>query len=197
MNRIAKPEFNNKHNKAYDTEDGMKWDSRACAVVAHIWCQIENEEGHIDTYILVGKRGTGGDNIGKLNIPCGYMDWNENLRDATRRELYEETGFILEDYYEKAAIVALDQPWYVNTEPSENRQNIVLHSAFVFCLSAKRNEELPILSLENMEEDEVESVEWMNLDVALNKTKSEDWAFNHKERIEHFFNLLVKEKKED
>lgn len=26
-------------------------------------------------------------------IPCGHVEWDEDIRDAARRELYEETGF--------------------------------------------------------------------------------------------------------
>ena len=47
------PTFNNVHNKKYNTEDGVKWDSRACAVVAHVWI-IHNGVPHM----LIGKRGS-------------------------------------------------------------------------------------------------------------------------------------------
>jgi len=170
--------FNNKPNKSYNTEDGIIWNARSSAVVCHIWAQVGSKY-----YVLVGKRGTGGDNVGKLNIPCGYIDWNENLYQATLRELEEETGFDLTsiDYFDSAY---LKQPWYVNTDPRENRQNIALHTFSTFNVDV-----LPKLSLENMEENEVEWVKWMDSDDLL-KTKPEDWAFDHLDCIykcyEHF-----------
>ena len=42
--------------------------------------------------ILLGRRSAGG-NEGQWCIPCGYVEWGEDIRDAARREFAEETGF--------------------------------------------------------------------------------------------------------
>ncbi len=42
--------------------------------------------------ILLGRRSAGG-NVGEWCIPCGYVEWGEDIRDAARREFAEETGF--------------------------------------------------------------------------------------------------------
>ena len=140
-----KPVFNNTHNKVYQTDDGDKWHSRACAVVAHVWIKYVKLDKSNEYFILVGKRGIGGDNIGKLNIPCGYMDWDENLTQATRRELYEETGFDIQDYLSASLRTSIKQPWYVKTDPDENRQNISMHTGILLELE-EGNFELPTLS---------------------------------------------------
>ncbi len=41
--------------------------------------------------VLLGRRSAGG-NVGEWCIPCGYVEWGEDIRDAARREFAEETG---------------------------------------------------------------------------------------------------------
>ncbi|MXZ91584.1 MAG: NUDIX domain-containing protein [Chloroflexi bacterium] len=41
--------------------------------------------------ILLGRRSAGG-NLGQWCIPCGYVEWGEDIRAAARREFLEETG---------------------------------------------------------------------------------------------------------
>lgn len=43
-----------------------------------------------DKALLLGKRK--GSYAGKWCIPCGYVDYDEDVRTAARRECYEETG---------------------------------------------------------------------------------------------------------
>lgn len=189
-----KPVFNNKQNTKYTTKDGIKYDSRACAVVVHVWCQFTNLNNETTTHVLIGKRGNGGDNIGLLNIPCGYMDWNENLEQASCREVWEETGLNLQEYYNKAAIFQLNQPWFVNSEITENRQNIAMHTAFVFILDENNGDVMPKLTSENSELNEVEELYWMPIKDVLD-SNDDLWAFNHKYRVEQFFTLIDQQTK--
>ena len=41
--------------------------------------------------VLLGRRSAGG-NVGEWCIPCGYVEWGEDIRAAARREFAEETG---------------------------------------------------------------------------------------------------------
>jgi ADP-ribose pyrophosphatase YjhB (NUDIX family) len=45
--------------------------------------------------ILLGRRARG-PYRGRWCIPCGYVEWDEDLRDAARREMHEETGLRVE-----------------------------------------------------------------------------------------------------
>ena len=45
--------------------------------------------------ILLGRRSAGG-NVGAWCIPCGYVEWGEDIRAAARREFHEETGLDIE-----------------------------------------------------------------------------------------------------
>ena len=48
-----------------------------------------------DGRVLMGRRSAGG-NVGEWCIPCGYVEWGEDIRDAARREFREETGIDVE-----------------------------------------------------------------------------------------------------
>lgn len=58
----------------------------------------------------------------------------------------------------------LEQPWHVNTEPNENRQNIVLHGLIII---ENVFDTFLNYALENMEEDESTGAYWMSLDSIL------------------------------
>ncbi|MCK6552972.1 NUDIX hydrolase [Candidatus Binatia bacterium] len=44
-----------------------------------------------DGRILLGRRARGA-YAGRWCVPCGYVEWDEDIRDAARREMAEETG---------------------------------------------------------------------------------------------------------
>ncbi|GAB4335807.1 MAG: NUDIX hydrolase [Dehalococcoidia bacterium] len=48
---------------------------------------VRDERGHV----LMGKRAEG-PSVGEWCIPCGYVEWGEEVREAARREFEEETG---------------------------------------------------------------------------------------------------------
>ncbi|KAJ1018978.1 hypothetical protein NDA16_004781 [Ustilago loliicola] len=52
---------------------------------------VINEKGHV----LVGKR-TGSHGAGTLALPGGHLELHESFQDCAAREIYEETGLILE-----------------------------------------------------------------------------------------------------
>lgn len=86
-----------KNFKVTAKEDGKEyWISRSLAVVGIIRA-IKYPEPHMSTapkfYYLVSKRGKGcPDYVGKWNITCGYLDFDETRIEALYREIKEELG---------------------------------------------------------------------------------------------------------
>lgn len=176
--------FNNKENEKVELPNGRTvWLSRAVAVVGTV-CLIKDKT----PYFLISQRGEGAaDFHGLWNLPCGYLDYNETSGEAFIREVWEECGVNVKSFIENESISRIDwyeTPWDINSNPTENRQNVCLHHGFVGVI-----DELPIPEIRNEVEDgEVADVKWVSIyDIA-----NFDYAFQHKERIEKFIkkNLL-------
>lgn len=68
-------------------------------------------------------------------------------------------------------------PWDVNTEPTTNKQNVSLRYGVIL-----KVDELPKLTSENSELDEVVELEWMKIN-SYNDIEKKNWAFNHDEIV--------------
>lgn len=192
-------EFKNKHNKEYHTEDGIVWNSRSSAVVAHVYCLVGNT-----IYLLIGKRGPKGDMPGLWNIPCGYLDWDETLQEALFREVFEESGLLIFNYTRFGNYPAnSDQPFFVNGSPTQNRQNVALH----FLTGIKANV-LPTLTNSFAEPGEVDELKWIKVGTTISvstingevplslspmdidEVNSYDFAFNQNTTVPNSYKLL-------
>jgi len=180
------PIFKNRPNELITTTDGRHlYNSRSVAVVLTLI--------HCDTngfyHIAIEKRGTapGLDKPGLWCLPCGYLDFDETGDNAIRREVWEEIGLNLDDCY-KTVIEGprLNQPWFVKTDPNDNRQNVTLHYGMVFT-----SKFLPVLTPnKDCEPDEVEDAQWASYsDILCNKYK---FAFGHDDVIKTFWHKFVK-----
>lgn len=59
--------------------------------VAGVAVVVQDSRG----YVLMGQRATG-PYAGLWCIPCGYVEWGENIRESGIREFAEETGLVVE-----------------------------------------------------------------------------------------------------
>ena len=152
------------------------WISRAVAVVGCIF--TESKDGEIK--FLLERRGEGcPDNVGKLAFPCGYLNWDESLEEAVRREVYEELGIDLKN------VELLE--WKIVSDPkSDARQNVVVR--YVIYLKGLENTYKNLSELfkdsdtRGGEKDEVSEVLLLGQEDILN-LPDEEFAFNHKKVI--------------
>lgn len=156
-------EFKNRPNKLYNTEDGPIWHSRSVAVVGIIFIE---KDGIIHT--LVTKRAdTMPDEPGKWCFPCGYLDWDETIEDATIREIYEETGVYIPDY--KDNIFEGAYAFNISSTPIGKKQNVSITSCFLLDDLV----DLPKFKLNS----EVSEIRWEKPETIIGL----DFAFGHLE----------------
>lgn len=176
------PKFKNTPNKSYIVNDGkfgqkLIWDSRSVAINMTVLILVDSFE----PYVLVSKRGpNAADFQGLMNIVAGYIDKDETGIEAAYREVWEETGLDLQKLIKEGGIIHedLDQPWFVNTDPAENRQNVSLRYGIVLNTS-----EIPKLNTNNNEvEGEVEDPQW----IPISHIDNYKWAFNHDKTIKSY-----------
>lgn len=172
--------FNNKPNKLHRINGRSIWESRSVAVNCVV---IIKREGVEIPEVLVSRRGpNAADFQGKLNVIAGYLDYNETGTEAVYRETWEEVGLDLEQLTFDNRIMRIDllEPWFVNTRPTENKQNVSLRYGVYIHLY---NNELPKLSLEyNEVVGEVSEAWWM----PINDINRHEWAFNHDKTIKDY-----------
>jgi len=171
-----KPKFNNRQNEEVTLADGrIVWLSRSSAVTTTVACRVDGK-----VYILLGKRGEGcPDEVGKWNLPCGYLDWDETLPEAAVREVFEETGVNLMAIPEASILLKhMQQPWRVNSgyRPG-SKQNVSHHFYVVF-----EAEALPLTSTEYCEPDEIAELQWRE----ISQLGELDYAFRHGEIMQEF-----------
>lgn len=170
------PKFNNRHNEEVTLADGrVIWLSRSCAVTTTVLCRVAGK-----SYILLGKRGVGcPDEVGKWNLPCGYLDWDETLPEAAVREVFEETGVNLLAISDSSILIdCMQQPWRVNSNHRPgSKQNISHHFYRVFTAN-----ELPATSTEYCEPNEIDELQWRSID----QLEGLDYAFGHDEVMQEF-----------
>jgi 8-oxo-dGTP pyrophosphatase MutT (NUDIX family) len=184
----------NRCHSIYDAELGTErliWESRSVAVNGVV---VLVSPEYNNPLVLVSKRGlAAADCHGFMNAVAGYIDWDETGGEGFLREAWEETGLdimslVIEGRtarpYNEILRIDLDQPWYVKTEISENRQNISLW----YGVAIRRPDGfLPPLSIENNEvPGEVEYAIWMSADDIANHL----WAFSHDKMIMKYIHMI-------
>ncbi|MDO8657331.1 MAG: NUDIX hydrolase [Candidatus Levybacteria bacterium] len=121
--------------------------------------------------VLVIKRASNLLRGNKYAIPGGFLDRDENAREATLRELFEETGL-------KGEISLLFRVNDSPDRPKEDRQNV----DFIYIVK--------IVGGEIKISAETASVNWFSLE---NLPSEEEFAFDHRDSIIRYFEYLKKE----
>ena len=125
-----------------------------------------------ESYVLANKRGPNTPDPefrGCWCMPCGYLDYNETIREAAAREVFEETGIKI---IPKNLIL-----FYINDIPEEDkRQNVTFRYHYI----VKDYIEDIKLTSKNSEEKEVSDIKW----IPMKEVKDYKWAFNHDKIIE-------------
>jgi len=177
-----RPIFNNKPNTSYIIDEKEVWISRSVAVVIVVLAKCKRK-----IYVLGEKRSMNMmDEPGKWVVPGGYIDYNEDGWDCLRRELYEETSFFIDNYNKQLCFDNDQQPFFIKTEPDENRQNITINYCLVY-----KFDHLP-KEIELYHDKEIDELQWILIkDIDLPKY---NWAFNHNQIIKMALNKYKSQK---
>jgi len=145
------------------------WISRSIAAVVCILAK--DLRGNV--YVLAIQRGEGTPDpeyVGAYCMPCGYLDFDETIKEAAQREVKEETGitFPISDF----RLVS------INDNPnSDKRQNVTFR--FLVKSDVPIEDLGKLITTKNAEKDEVLDVTF----IKLSEINNFRWAFNHEELI--------------
>lgn len=145
------PEFNNRRNFQVTAKEDNKqyWISRPIAVVALLFF-LKDEK----LYLPFVKRGQGMELYpGCWALVSGFLDFGESAGQGLRREVWEELGLDLQDYF-----VIPAQPTWVETEPNPEENDTI---SLRYCLF-RTIEELP--KLKPPRSPEVEEAQFIDYD---------------------------------
>lgn len=145
------------------------WISRSVAVTCFVFAPFNGE-----WCVLANKRGPNTPDFqGYWNCPCGYLDFNETATQAAVREVYEETGVVLNSV----------KLWKVMDSPKENNQNIVFryYSIIPYTFQPNSNAEI-----RGGEYGEVTAAIW----IPVKMLDQYQWAFNHDKAVQDLMKEL-------
>lgn len=149
------------------------WYSRSVATTIGVFCKNKKEEW----CVLANQRGKGAPDFqGFWNMICGYLEHDVNGAENCQKEVFEETSVFVP--------INRINFFNVNTEPTENKQNVTLRYIAVLHDKCEDIE----LSDENSEKNEVSDIKW----IPIKEIENYQWAFGHKDLIGQMFNEINK-----
>lgn len=173
------------NNFAFKYNGETLWYSRsvACSMYYFVYNHKDRQ-----WYILISKRGPGCPSaVGQWNVPGGYLDFNETMKEAAVRECFEETGIKVNINDVKLAAIS--------TNLNSKKQNIVCS---FFATAEISDIEILKLFLTNShcEANEVDDicfypVSYFTTKKSLLRNKAFPVAFGHDKMIVEIFNKRV------
>lgn len=183
-------------NKCIKDENGNEyWISRSSVVIPVVF-KLNQENGEVFT--LLEKRGPAVAHPYEWCCPCGYLDWDETLKEACLREVKEETGLLLNE----------EEIYFNSVKTDVNSKNQTID--FWFMCWVYDNEDFDINKVET--KDEIEELRWLrvgqfykyglfrnNIGLKLFMKSIKEgygtWAFKtHHKKIEEMLKSLMKNK---
>lgn len=151
------------------------WKGRSVAVSA-IVAAVDGK----DIYFLVNQRGKGApDYKDKWNFTCGYLEGHESANEGCTREVYEETGIMIDP--DKFELVM------VQTNPLMcNHGNVTLRYLCVLPYLIDIPDDCCNTESRGGEKGEVSNVMWINKD----NIPKYVWAFDHQSTLKYYAYLI-------
>lgn len=136
------------NNTPINYEGKTRWLSRSIAAVCYVYGFVDGK-----LCILANQRGTGTkdrpmSNPGKWNCPSGFLDYDETIEECACREIYEETGVVVDP--SSLSLMELD------SDITRRDQNVL--ARYSVYLNYSENEKL---TSEHSEENEVVNIKWI------------------------------------
>jgi ADP-ribose pyrophosphatase YjhB (NUDIX family) len=166
--------WGNTPNESIVYNGKLKFLSRSVAVLGLIAFRSTKSycSSDWDYFVPLSTRAANLQEPGKKGLVCGYLDYDETLTDALRREFHEEIGL---DLYGKPILGSIDHPYFIQSDPRQDAlQNVTMRYRAVF-----QTPVLPDLrtSLEALDP------QWYPLSEAV---QMDDLAFNHQTLLQDF-----------
>ena len=169
---MAKEESKRRNRIVAYSDDGTPiWDSRSIATETIVFHLIDGV-----WHVLANKRGPGcPNNKGLWNVPSGYLDYDEECEDCSKRETYEETGIVINR--SDLNLLMLDS----RIEPGDMKQNVIAVYWTVY-------DGPTTFSDSHSEMGEVSEIRW----IPYSKLLSYDWvSTRHVARIIKAYNTYI------
>jgi len=171
-------------NFPFEHEGETLWYSRSVACSMYIFIYDKSSK---KWYILVSRRGPGcPSNVGKWNVPGGYLDFDETLEHAAARECFEETGVVIGDV-SKIKLAS------VSTDPHFKSQNVVC-SFYYKCEVDEATVVTKMFSTKNNEPGEVSDIELRPVDhfFKFPRVMGALFAYGHDKMIQEIFKKRIR-----
>lgn len=155
-------------NTCVEIKGKKYWISRSMCTVGFVYAFDFNTK---ELCILAVRRGPGqssqADDPGKWCCPCGYLDYDETLEECCRREIFEETGVMVQ----KGSL----QLMKINSDPSQPHQNVAFRYRTTLTCVVPTN-------TSHSENNEVLECKW----IPISRVDDYEWAFGHGELIKEY-----------